>query len=79
LLTDKNPAAHRVYRAGNKFYIVSLKVRYEADPKEFTEKKAEVKENELSQRKRHLYTDLVRELRQMSKIAINQNLISPRG
>ena len=79
LLTNKNPVAPRVYGAANKFYAVSLKGRQEADSKEFMEKKAELKENELSQRKRHLYTDLVRELRQMSKIAINQNLISPQG
>lgn len=79
LLTNKSPLAPRVYVAGDKFYVVSLKERHEADRKEFMERRAELKENELSQRKRQLYTDLIRQLRQTSKIAINQNLISPQG
>lgn len=79
LLTDKNPVAPRVYVAGNKFRIVSLKERHETDSKEFMGEKAELKENELSQRRKHLYTGLIRELRRMSKIAINQNLISSQG
>ena len=79
LLTEKKPVAPRVYSADNKFYVVSLKERREADLKEFMEKKAELKENELSQRRRNLYTNLIQELRQGSKIAINQNLISPQG
>ncbi|MER3445461.1 MAG: hypothetical protein C4291_00885 [Candidatus Dadabacteria bacterium] len=79
LLTDKSPLAPRVYVTGDKFYVVSLKERREADHREFIEKKAELRENELSQMRRHLYIDLIRELRQTSKIAINQNLISPQG
>jgi peptidyl-prolyl cis-trans isomerase D len=79
LLSDKNRTASRVYRVGDKFYIVSLKEKQDADSKEFKEKKAELKENELSQRRNQLYSDWVQELRQRSKIAINQSLFPPQG
>src|SRR3989304_4544420 len=54
-LDKKNPLVSKVYEADEKIYIVSLKEEQDADPKGFEEEKGQLKEEELSQRKRELY------------------------
>ncbi len=78
-LEDKNPIASKVYSADDKFYVVSLKEKQDVNPREFEEKKAQLKEAELSKRKRELYLDWVQKLRQESKIVVNENLFTPQG
>ena len=78
-LDKKNPLASKVYEADEKIYIVSLKEEQDADPKGFEEEKGQLKEEELSQRKRELYIDWIQRLRQESKININDKLLLPQG
>lgn len=78
-LDDQNPVASKVYSDGDKFYVVSFTKKQEIDPEEFQEKKTELKESELSQRRRSLYADWIQELRQKSEININENLFSPQA
>ncbi|MBI2485663.1 MAG: peptidylprolyl isomerase [Deltaproteobacteria bacterium] len=78
-LADKNPLASKVYSAHDKFYVISLKEKQGINPKEFEEKKTELKESELSKRRRELYLDWIQKLRQESKIVVNENLFTPQG
>src|SRR3989304_5493094 len=78
-LDKKNPLVSKVYEADEKIYIVSLKEEQDADPKGFEEEKGQLKEEELSQRKRELYIDWIQRLRQESKININDKLLLPQG
>lgn len=78
-LDDRNPVAAKVYNTGDSFYLVSLKEKHQVDPEEFQAKKVELRESELSQRRRTLYLDWIQKLRQESEIDINQNLFLPRG
>ncbi len=78
-LDKKNPLASKVYEADEKIYIVSLKEEQDADPKRFEEEKGQLREEELSQRKRELYIDWIETLRQESKININDKLLQPQG
>jgi len=79
LLDDKNPLASKVYVVDDKFYVVSLKEKQEVNLQEFEEKKAELKEKALSQRRRDLYSEWIQKLRQESKIVVNENLFTPQG
>ncbi|HWP91593.1 MAG TPA: peptidylprolyl isomerase [Thermodesulfobacteriota bacterium] len=79
LLHDKNPLASKVYVVDDKFYVVSLKEKQEVNLQEFDEKKAELKEKALSQRRRDLYSEWIQKLRQESKIVVNENLFTPQG
>ncbi|MGH7889271.1 MAG: SurA N-terminal domain-containing protein [Thermodesulfobacteriota bacterium] len=76
-LDNNNPLASRLYTADDKFYVVSLKEKQGINQKEFEEKKAELKDTELSRRKRELYLDWVQRLRQESKIVVNESLFTP--
>ena len=78
-LDDKNPVAAKVYNTGDSFYLVSLKEKHRVDPDEFKAQKAELRESELSKRRRTLYLDWIQKLRQDSEIDINQNLFLPQG
>jgi peptidyl-prolyl cis-trans isomerase D len=78
-LDDKNPLASKVYSAGNRFYIISLKEKQGVNAKEFEEKKAELRENELSRRRRTIFFDWIRKLRQEAKIVTNESLFPPPG
>jgi peptidyl-prolyl cis-trans isomerase D len=78
-LGDKNPVASRVYSAHDKFYVISIKEKQGVNLKEFEEKKNELKESELSKRRRELYLDWIQRLRQEAKIVVNENLFTPQG
>ena len=78
-LDDKKPLASKVYSARDKFYVISLKEKQGANSIEFEEKKAELRESELTRRRRELYLDWIQKLRQESKIVVNENLFTPQG
>ncbi|HSE83729.1 MAG TPA: SurA N-terminal domain-containing protein [Thermodesulfobacteriota bacterium] len=78
-LDDKNPVAPKVYDSWNGFYVVSLKEKQKVEREGFLATKAELREGELSKRRRTLYLDWVQKLRQDSEIDINQNLFLPQG
>jgi len=79
LLDKENPVASKLYIADDKFYVVSLKEKQEAGLKDFEEKKAELKEKELSRLRREFYADWIQRLRRESKIVVNESLFSPKG
>src|SRR3990172_9230351 len=78
-LEKKNPLASKPYEADEKIYIVSLKEEQDVDPKRFEEEKDQIREEELSQRRRELYIDWIQRLRQESKININEKLLQSQG
>jgi len=78
-LDNDSPLASKLYTGDDRFYVVSLEEKQAVNPKEFEEKKVELKETELSRRKRELYLDWVQRLRQESKIVVNESLFTPQG
>ncbi len=79
LLDKEDPLASKIYSANDRFYVVSLKDKQGVDLKGFEEKKAELKEKELSRLRREFYTDWIQKLRRESKIVVNESLFSPKG
>ncbi|MFQ5786631.1 MAG: SurA N-terminal domain-containing protein [Thermodesulfobacteriota bacterium] len=78
-LTEESPLGSEIYVSGDNFYIVSLKEFQRVDPNELEEKKAELREIEISQRRANLLQNWLQKLRNEAKIIANESIFSQQG
>ena len=78
-LKEESRLGSEVYVSGDNFYIVSLKEIQEVDPNELEEKKADLRETEISQRRTSLLQNWLQKLRNGAKIIANESVLSQQG
>jgi len=75
LLSSSNPFPASVLRGNQGYYVIHLKDRQEADPKEFENKKAEITSNLLRQKRQKTLGELLDWLRGKSQITIEEGFL----
>jgi peptidyl-prolyl cis-trans isomerase D len=72
LLSPSKPMPEAVIKGRQAYYVIRLKDRQDADPKEFEDKKAEVKSGIISQKRQKLMEEWFAQLRRHSEITIEE-------
>jgi len=72
LLSPSKPIPEAVIKGRQGYYVIRLKDRQDADPKEFEDKKAEVKSGIISQKRQKLMEEWFAQLRRQSEITIEE-------
>lgn len=72
LLSPSKPIPEAVIKGRQGYYVIRLKDRQDADPKEFEDRKAEVKSGIISQKRQKLMEEWFAQLRRQSEITIEE-------
>jgi len=75
-LDPSAPLAERVIKGKKDFYVIRLKERKEADPKEFETRKEEAKQSLFFQKRQRFLDEWFDQLRQKSEIEIEEGFLS---
>jgi len=74
-LSKKNNLSQQPLKGNQGLYIIRLKERKKADTKEFDEKKTEIRQKLLQQKKYSTFSTYLAELKKRSKITIQDKFI----